>query len=123
MSVYRAALPTEPALQDPAFKAGWGELVELGGSNHEFWIGPGMHLGLFISPDFVAYGLMPRDKFLQPGGNEPIESWEPDVDPAEVLEVLHRVPDWNAAIEGLIRNTPKRATVHWPLLWRNLRQG
>ncbi|KAJ5274863.1 hypothetical protein N7497_005471 [Penicillium chrysogenum] len=122
MSVYRAALPTELALQDPAFKARWGELVEQGGSNHEFWIGPGMHLGLFISPDFVAYGLTPRDKFLQPGGNEPIESWDPDVDPAEVLEVLHRVPGWNPAIEGLVRNTPKGATVHWPLLWRNLRQ-
>ncbi|KAJ5374608.1 hypothetical protein N7517_006614 [Penicillium concentricum] len=26
MSVYRAALPTELALQDPAFKARWGEL-------------------------------------------------------------------------------------------------
>ncbi|KAE8384089.1 hypothetical protein BDV23DRAFT_189553 [Aspergillus alliaceus] len=39
------------------------------------------------------------------------------------LAVLHRVSDWDPAIEGLIRNTPKRATVHWPLLWRNLRQG
>jgi hypothetical protein len=34
-SVYRAALPTELALQDPAFKARWGELVEQGGSNHD----------------------------------------------------------------------------------------
>ncbi|RAH81741.1 FAD/NAD(P)-binding domain-containing protein [Aspergillus japonicus CBS 114.51] len=122
MSVYRAALPTELALRDPAFQARWGEAVARGASHHEFWIGPGMHLGLFISPAFVAYGLTPRDKFLQPGGNEPIESWDPDVDPQEVLDVLHRIPDWDPAIEGLVRHTPPRATVHWPLRWRNLRR-
>ncbi|KAM5453559.1 hypothetical protein MaudCBS49596_002762 [Microsporum audouinii] len=122
MSVYRAALPTELALQDPAFKARWGDVVARGASHHEFWIGPGMHLGLFVSPDFVAYGLTPRDQFLQPGGNEPIESWDPNIDPEEVLEVLHRVQDWDPAIEGLIRITPKGSIVHWPLLWRNLRR-
>lgn len=27
-----------------------------------------------ISPQLVAYGLMPREYFLQPDGNEPIKS-------------------------------------------------
>lgn len=56
-------------------------------------------------------GLMPREYFLQPDGNEPIKSWASDVD-LEALEVLHRIPGWDPEIEGLIRITPKGATVH-----------
>jgi 2-polyprenyl-6-methoxyphenol hydroxylase-like FAD-dependent oxidoreductase len=122
MSVYRTALRTELALRDEAFKKRWGDIPSKKASHHEFWIAPGMHLGLFISPEFVAYGLTPRDRFLQQGGNEPVETWEPDVDPEEVVKVLRRIPNWDPAIEGLIRNTPKGAIVHWPLLWRNLRR-
>ena len=120
MSVYRTSLPTELAMHDEAFKKRWGDCVTVTKeTSHEFWIGPGMHLGLMISPDFVAWGLTPRY-----GSNsvEPIESWDPDVDPEEVVKVLRRVPDWDPAIEGLMRATPKGAVVHWPLLWRNLRR-
>ncbi|MCJ1275992.1 hypothetical protein MMC21_003797 [Puttea exsequens] len=122
MSVYRTAVPTELAMRDEAFRKRWGEVLEKGISHHEFWIGPGMHLGLYVSPDFVAYGLTPRDKFLLPGGDEPTESWDPDVDPEEVVKVLCRIPDWDPAIVGLVRATPKGGIVHWPLLWRNLRR-
>jgi 2-polyprenyl-6-methoxyphenol hydroxylase-like FAD-dependent oxidoreductase len=122
MSVYRAALPTKLALRDEAFQTRWGDIPSKKASHHEFWIAPGMHLGLFISPEFIAYGLTPRDRFLQQGGNEPVETWEPDVDPEEVVKVLRRIPNWDPAIQGLIRNTPKGAIVHWPLLWRNLRR-
>ena len=122
MSVYRTALPTELALQNEAFRERWGDVVAQKKSHHEFWIGPGMHLGLFISPDFVAWGLTPRDRFLLPGGDEPIETWDPDVDPEVALKVLRRIPDWDPAIEGLVQATPKGVIVHWPLLWRNLRR-
>lgn len=122
MSVYRAALPTELAMRDEAFRKRFGDVVAKGTSHHEFWIGPGMHLGLYVSGEFVAWGLTPRDRFLQPGGEEPIESWDPDVDPEEVAKVLRRIPEWDPAIEGLVRATPKGAVVHWPLLWRNLRR-
>ncbi|KAG5986887.1 hypothetical protein E4U54_005235 [Claviceps lovelessii] len=122
MSVYRTAFPTELALRDEAFCARWGDVLDKGGSVHEFWMGPGMHLGLFISRDFVAFGLTPRDRFLHEDGNEPIESWEPDVDPEEVTRVLNRSPGWDPVITGLVRNTHKGSIVHWPLLWRNLRR-
>lgn len=122
MSVYRTSLPTALAMRDEAFRTRFGATVAASEASHEFWMGPGMHLGLFVSPDFVAWGLTPRDSFLQPGGVEPIESWDPDVDPEEVVRVLRRVPDWHPAIEGLVRATPKGAIVHWPLLWRDLRR-
>ncbi|KAH8703358.1 hypothetical protein BGW36DRAFT_457652 [Talaromyces proteolyticus] len=120
MSVYRASLPTELALQNEAFKERFGDVVSQNISHHEFWIGPGMHLGLYLSKDFVAWGLTPRDKFLLPGGEDPVESWDPNIDPEEVAKVLCRVSDWDPAIEGLVRTTPKGSVIHWPLLWRNL---
>ena len=119
MSVYRTSLPTELAMRDEAFRKRWGDMKE---TSHEFWLGPGMHLGLMVSPEFIAWGLTPRDHLVQKDGVEPAESWDADVDPQEVLEVLRRVPDWDPAIEGLIRATPKGAVVHWPLLWRNPRE-
>ena len=120
MSVYRTALPTELAMRNEAFKKRWGDYVTVKKeTSHEFWIGPSIHLGLMISPDFVAWGLTPR---YGPDTVEPIESWDPDVDPEEVIKVLHRTPDWDPAIEGLMRATPKGAVVHWPLRWRNLRR-
>lgn len=121
MSVYRTALPTELAMRSEAFKKRWGDVVDKE-TSHEFWIAPGMHLGLMVSPEFVAWGLTPRDQLAQHDGVEPVESWDPDVDPEEVIKVLRRVPDWDPAIEGLMRSTPKGAIVHWPLLWRNLRR-
>ena len=61
MSVYRAAMPTELAICNPAFRERWGEMLAKGEETHEFWLGRGMHLNLMISPDLVAYGLTPRD--------------------------------------------------------------
>ncbi|KAF2118836.1 hypothetical protein BDV96DRAFT_619938 [Lophiotrema nucula] len=122
MSVYRTSLPTSLALRNDAFKQRFGDKIAAGETSHEFWLGPGMHLGLMVSPEFIAWGLTPRDSSVQAGGVPPIESWDPDVDPEEVVKVLRRVPDWDPAIEGLISATPKGAVVHWPLLWRNLRR-
>lgn len=121
MTVYRTSLPTHLAMRDDAFRKRWGDVVDKE-TSHEFWIGPGMHLGLMVSPEFVAWGLTPRYASDKPGAVQPIESWDPDVDPEEVVKVLNRIPDWDPAIEGLIRATPKGAVVHWPLLWRNLRR-
>jgi 2-polyprenyl-6-methoxyphenol hydroxylase-like FAD-dependent oxidoreductase len=120
MSVYRSSLPTELAMREEAFKERWGDYIKE--ASHEFWIGPGMHLGLMVSPEFIAWGLTPRDHLMQTGGVEPIESWDPDVDPAEVLKVLRRIPHWDPAIEGIVRATPKGSVIHWPLLWRNPRR-
>ena len=121
MSVYRTALPTELAMRNEAFKKRWGNVIAKE-TSHEFWIGPGMHLGLMVSPEFVAWGLTPRHLSEQSGDVQPSESWDPDIDPEEVVKVLRRIPDWDPAIEGLMQATPKGAVVHWPLLWRNLRR-
>ncbi|KAL2173102.1 uncharacterized protein P884DRAFT_212997 [Thermothelomyces heterothallicus CBS 202.75] len=118
MSVYRCAYAREPAAGDPAVEARW---PRGSGQTKEYWLGPGMHMGLFVSDDLVAFGLTPRNSFLSEGSSEPAESWDPDVDPDEVLQVLHRVPGWDPAIAGLIRSAPRGSIVHWPLLWRNLR--
>jgi 2-polyprenyl-6-methoxyphenol hydroxylase-like FAD-dependent oxidoreductase len=122
MSVYRAAMPTELAMCNPDFPERWGEMLARGEETHEFWLGGGMHLNLMISPELVAYGLTPRDSTETDGGIPPIESWEPDVDPEEVVKVLRRCDGWPAAIEGLISSPRKGGVIHWPLLWRNLRR-
>ncbi|KAJ9605933.1 hypothetical protein H2200_009782 [Cladophialophora chaetospira] len=121
MSVYRTSLPTELAMENEAFRKRWGKSIAQNETSHEFWTGPGIHIGLVVSPTFTAYGITPRDNTVHTGGIEPIESWEPDVDPQEVIKVLRRLPDWDPAIEGLVSATPKGKIIHWPLLWRNLR--
>ncbi|PIA99770.1 hypothetical protein CB0940_02474 [Cercospora beticola] len=123
MSVYRCSMPPEIPLQDPAFRERWGEAIERGESSHEFWLGRGMHLNMAISPKIVAFGLTPRDSTQMEGGVAPIESWQPDVDPEQVLEVLRRTPGWPAAVESLIKSAPKGSVVHWPLMWRNLQES
>ena len=119
MSVYRCAYPRELTRTDDAIQKRWGkgEAKEF----WEFWLANGMHLGIFISPELVAFGLTPRDTFLQKGSAEPKELWEPNVDPEDVVKVLQRVPDWHPAAEALIRRAPRGSIIHWPLLWRNLR--
>ncbi|KUI64703.1 6-hydroxynicotinate 3-monooxygenase [Cytospora mali] len=119
MSVYRCAYPAELVASDPAFRSRWGPDA----SAKEYWLGPGMHIGIFVSPGLVAFGLTPRDQYLLPGGAEPTESWDADVDPEDVVRVLNRVPGWDPAVEALVRAAPRDAVIHWPLLWRNLRRG
>ncbi|EXJ61960.1 hypothetical protein A1O7_02392 [Cladophialophora yegresii CBS 114405] len=122
MSVYRTSMPTELAMQNDAFRARWGAAIARNEISHEFWTGPGIHMGLVVSPEFTAYGITPRDSTVHNGGIQPIESWKPDVDPAEVIKVLQRLPDWDPAVLGLVSATPKGRIIHWPLLWRNLRR-
>lgn len=117
MSVYRSAYPRKLTKNNEAVEKRWGP----GTSTKEYWLGPGMHMGLFVSDELIAFGLTPRNSFLTDGSNDPTESWDPDVDPEEVLKVLQRVPNWDPAVEGLIRCAPRGAVIHWPLLWRNLR--
>ncbi|ETI19889.1 hypothetical protein G647_08904 [Cladophialophora carrionii CBS 160.54] len=122
MSVYRTSMPTELALQNDAFRNRWGAAIARNEISHEFWTGPGIHMGLVVSPEFTAYGITPRDSTVHTGGIKPIESWKPDVDAGEVIKVLQRLPDWDPAIVGLVSATPKGRIIHWPLLWRNLRR-
>jgi 2-polyprenyl-6-methoxyphenol hydroxylase-like FAD-dependent oxidoreductase len=122
MSVFRTALPTECAMRGEEFRKRWGSSIAKGQVTHEFWAGPGMHLGLMVSKDFTAFGLTPRDSNVIANGFEPVESWDPDIDPHTVIEVLRRLPGWHPAIEEIVSNTPKGSIIQWPLLWRNLRR-
>jgi 2-polyprenyl-6-methoxyphenol hydroxylase-like FAD-dependent oxidoreductase len=122
MSVYRTSYPTALALEQEAFRNKWGDFVKTSGKGaKEYWLGPGMHLGVFVSPEVTAWGFTPRDQFLLPNGAEPVESWDADVDPENVIKVMESVPGWDPAAAAIIRATPKGSVVHWPLLWRNLR--
>ncbi|OGE48913.1 hypothetical protein PENARI_c025G01129 [Penicillium arizonense] len=116
MSVYRVSFPGHLAMQDEEVRKRWE-----GVSANEFWLGAGMHIGLYVSPDLVAFGITPRDEFLVEGSAKAKESWDPDVDPEEVIQLLRRLPGWHPAVEALIRATPRGSLIHWPLLWRNLR--
>ena len=117
MSVYRCAYPRVLTSTDVAAQKRWGKGV----SAKEYWLGNGMHMGIFISTELAAFGLTPRDTFLQEGSANPTESWEPDVDPENVVKVLQRVPGWDPAADALIRRAPKGSVIHWSLLWRSLR--
>ena len=113
MSIYRTAYPRELAMRDDIVRKRWGDSPPV----WEYWLGPGMYIGVFISPETVSWGFTPRD--MQ---GVATESWEPDVDPEEVVKALLRAPDWDPAIPALVRTAPKGAVVHWPLMWRNLRR-
>ncbi|KAH8701949.1 hypothetical protein BGW36DRAFT_394719 [Talaromyces proteolyticus] len=43
--------------------------------------GPGIHMEVYISPDFVALGATPRRGFLAAGSSEARESWDTNIDP------------------------------------------
>ena len=111
MSVYSCGCPRALTCADDTIEKRWGNGV----SAKEYRLGNSMHMGIFISPELVAFGLTPRDNFLQGGTANPTESWEPDVDPEIVVKVLQRVPDWHPAAEALIRRAPTSSIIHWPL--------
>jgi 2-polyprenyl-6-methoxyphenol hydroxylase-like FAD-dependent oxidoreductase len=124
MSVYRTAYPGKLAFANEMVRQRWE-----GKHTYEFWMGSGMHIGLYLSPELVAFGITPRDEFLDP--NKVVrESWDPDVDPDEVIDVLRRAKlpgpdsdsDWHPVIEALVRTAPRGSLIHWPLHWRNLRR-
>ncbi|KAK4141035.1 uncharacterized protein C8A04DRAFT_14412 [Dichotomopilus funicola] len=122
MSIYRTAYPRELAMQDPTVRARWGDARP----RWEYWLGPGMYMGIFLSDDTVSWGFTPRDKTAADSASEtpePTESWEPDADPEAVAQALLRgAPDWDPAVAALVRTAPRGAVVHWPLLWRDLRR-
>lgn len=137
MSIYRCSYPTKLAMADPIVRERWGsgggsdsEAVTGDNTNAdkaagtskswEFWLGPGMYMGIFMSPELIAWGFTPRE---QPEGDDATESWEPDVDPDTVADMMvAAAPDWHPAVPALVRTAPKGAVVHWPLLWRDLRR-
>ncbi|KAI0121122.1 putative monooxygenase [Xylariales sp. AK1849] len=146
MSIYRCSYPRSLTSADPTVRERWGvgrgtpepqavpnldsasESKTSRGdfssspssSSWEFWLGRGMYMGIFMGPDLVAWGFTPRE---QPDGEEATESWEPDVDPDTVADIMLRAaPDWHPAVTALVRTAPKGAVVHWPLRWRNLRR-
>ena len=111
MSIYRTAYPREVAMRDDTVRKRWGDTP----SGWEYWLGPGMYMGVFISPEIVSWGFTPIDT----QGNA-TESWEPDTDPEDVVKALLQVPDWDPVIPALVRTAPRGQIVHWPLLWRDL---
>lgn len=114
MSIYRTAYPRELAMKDETVRRRWGDSPPV----WEYWLGPGMYMGVFISADVVSWGFTPRDAQDRPA----TESWEPDTDPELVVGELARgAADWDPAIAALVRTAPPGAVVHWPLLWRPLR--
>lgn len=51
------------------------------------------------------------------------ESWTPNVEPAEVFEVMEReAPGWHPAVAALMKTAPKGAIIHWKLMWRDLNE-
>ncbi|KAH7396376.1 putative monooxygenase [Pyrenochaeta sp. MPI-SDFR-AT-0127] len=114
MSIYRISYPREMAMKNDLVRKRWGNSPAM----WEYWLGPGMYIGIFISDDIVGWGFTPRDT----DGTAPTESWEPDTSVEDVLKALLRAPDWDPAIPALISTAPKKGIVHWPLLWRDLRR-
>lgn len=113
MSIYRTAYPRELAMQDELVCKRWGDSPSV----WEYWLGPNMYIGVFLSPDIVSWGFTPLD-----AQGVATESWEPNTDPEDVVKGLLQAPDWDPAIPALVRTAPKGAIVHWPLLWRDLRR-
>lgn len=113
MSIYRVSFPREIAMQDPVVRQRW----EHSGPMWEYWLGPGMYMGTFVSDETMAFGFTTRTT----AGEAPTESWEPDTSSEDVIKAL-RVDDWDPAIVALVRAAPKNSIIHWPLLWRNLRR-
>ncbi|KAA8642769.1 hypothetical protein EYZ11_002927 [Aspergillus tanneri] len=115
MAIYRTAYPVEYALQNETVRQRWSRKDD-DGPLWEFWLGPGMHVAVFLSHDTASWALTHRDS----GSAE--ESWEPDAHPDEVLKIMEQIPGWDPAIPALMRTAPRGAIVHWPLLWRDLRR-
>jgi 2-polyprenyl-6-methoxyphenol hydroxylase-like FAD-dependent oxidoreductase len=111
MSIYRTAYPKQMAMRDPIVKKRWGDL----GPVWEYWLGPGMYMGVFVSEDIMSWGFTPLD-----AQGAATESWEPDANPDDIVKEISKVPDWDPAILALVRTVPKGVVVHWPLLWRDL---
>ena len=126
MSVYRTAFPAHLAFADDMVRERWG-----GKHTYEFWMGSGMHIGLYFSPEMVAFGVTPRDEYLDSDQVAHMqESWDPNIDPDEVIAVMRRArsmdpdpdSDWHPVIEALVRTAPRGNLIHWPLRWRDLRR-
>ncbi len=114
MSIYRISYPRELAMRDPLVRKRWEHLP----ATWEYWLGPGMYVGVFVSDETVGFGFTVRDIH-----GTATESWEPDTDAEDVVKALLKVPDWDPAMAALIRTAPKGQIVHWPLLWRDLREN
>ncbi|KNG44537.1 fad binding domain-containing protein [Stemphylium lycopersici] len=112
MSIYRTAYPKDVAMRDAVVQKRWGNKPPI----WEYWLGPGMYMGVFVSDDIVSWGFTPLD-----AQGEATESWEPDTDPEHIVKELLKVPGWDPAILALVRTAPQ-GVVHWPLLWRDLKR-
>lgn len=115
MSIYRTAYPRKLAMQDDLVRERWGNSEAV----WEYWMGPSMYMGVFFTPDTVAWAFTPKDT-----DGEPIESWDPDTSAEHVIHGMMKAPkkDWAPVISALVHTAPEGSIVHWPLLWRNLRR-
>lgn len=114
MSIYRISYPRKLAMENELVRERWGN----SGPMWEYWLGPGMYMGVFISDETIAFGFTPRDV----EGSPPTESWEPNTSAEDVVKALMQAPDWDPAIPALVRTLAKDGVIHWPLLWRDLRR-
>ncbi|KAF2844830.1 putative monooxygenase [Plenodomus tracheiphilus IPT5] len=112
MSIYRTAYPKDVAMRDVIVRERWGNKPPV----WEYWLGPGMYMGVFVSDDIVSWGFTPLD-----AQGKATETWEPDTDPERIVKELLKVPGWDPAIIALVRTAP-HGVVHWPLLWRDLKR-
>nr|ANM86353.1 putative 6-hydroxynicotinate 3-monooxygenase [Cladonia uncialis subsp. uncialis]AUW31216.1 putative monooxygenase [Cladonia uncialis subsp. uncialis] len=106
MAIYRSAYPTEHALSEPQVKARW-DFKKGDRPIWEFWLGPGLHVLVVVTDD------------IDDGSAS--ESWTPDVEPAEVLQVMEReAPGWHPAVAAIMKTAPRGTIIHWKLMWRDL---
>ena len=88
MAIFRTAYPKERAMQDPVVRERWQSSKPV----WEFWLGPSMYMGVFITQDTVSWGFTPRDD------GTATESWIPDVSPEEAIKAMgDTVKDWHPA--------------------------
>ncbi|KAL9611911.1 MAG: hypothetical protein Q9167_003464 [Letrouitia subvulpina] len=114
LAIYRAAYPVEHALSEPLVKERWG-FRKGDRPMWEFWIGTGLHALVVLTDDVCIWGLTHQDD------GSATESWDPDVDPADVVSTMEReAPGWHPAVAGIMKTAPKGTIIHWKLMWRDL---
>lgn len=69
-------------MKDPVVRQRWADADS---RSWEFWLGSGMYMGIFMLPELVAWGFTRREGHED---DDATESWEPDVDPDTVADMM-----------------------------------
>ncbi|KAH8810961.1 hypothetical protein F5884DRAFT_263140 [Xylogone sp. PMI_703] len=111
-AIYRAAFPIEYALGDPTVQERWN-FKTTDRPIWQFFIGNGAHAMVSLTKDLAFWS------FMHTHDESATESWVPDVDPAEVIDVMEKSVPVHPAVAALIRTTPKGSVVNWQLKLRD----